>query len=70
MPRGGFRENAPLFKSTWNLGKTKTIRVPIAISDLLVDIARTIDEGGAPDEVKGRVSQVLSRLEPAVGKDS
>lgn len=29
----------------WNLGRTKTIRVPIAIADLLLEIARKIDRG-------------------------
>ncbi|MBE9129455.1 MULTISPECIES: hypothetical protein [unclassified Coleofasciculus] len=29
----------------WNLGRTKTIRVPIAIADRLIEIARKIDRG-------------------------
>ena len=29
----------------WNLGRTRTIRVPIAIADQLLEIARRIDEG-------------------------
>ena len=37
----GSRGPAP----NWNLGRTKTIRVPIAIADLLLKIARKIDRG-------------------------
>lgn len=29
----------------WNLGRTKTIRVPIAIADQLIQIARQLDRG-------------------------
>ena len=29
----------------WNLGRTRTIRVPIAIADQLLEIARRIDSG-------------------------
>lgn len=45
MPRGGRREKAGGI-STWNSGKTKTIRVPIALADQLMEMARSIDEGG------------------------
>lgn len=44
MPRGGARENSGR-KPKWNLGETKAIRVPLAIADLLLEIARRIDEG-------------------------
>jgi hypothetical protein len=37
----GSRGPAP----NWNLGRTKTIRVPIAIADELMDLARKIDSG-------------------------
>ncbi len=43
MARGGFRKNAPLFKPTWNLGETKTIRVPVALAQVLLALAREID---------------------------
>lgn len=29
----------------WHLGKTKAVRVPLAISDEILEIARLIDEG-------------------------
>ena len=43
MARGGFRKNAPLFKPTWHLGETKTIRVPVALAQVLLALAREID---------------------------
>lgn len=43
MARGGYRKNAPLFKPTWNLGETKTIRVPVALAQVLLALAREID---------------------------
>lgn len=33
--------------STWNLGKTKTIRVPEAIADEVMAYARAVDSGNA-----------------------
>jgi len=42
MARGGYRENAG-GKPTWNLGKTTTIRVPIALAEQLRQIARKLD---------------------------
>lgn len=44
MPRGGRRDGAG-GASTWNHGKTKTIRVPIDLADRLLEIARAMDDG-------------------------
>jgi hypothetical protein len=44
MPRGGARENSGR-KPNWNLGDTKAIRIPVAIADTLLSIARRLDEG-------------------------
>lgn len=44
MPRGGRRDGAG-GASTWNHGKTKTIRVPIALADQLLEVARDMDKG-------------------------
>jgi hypothetical protein len=44
MARGGVRKGAGGV-STWNSGKTKTIRVPEALSDELLRIARAMDSG-------------------------
>ena len=43
MPAGGYRANAPLFKSSWRHQGTTTIRVPVVFADLLLAIARRID---------------------------
>ena len=50
MPRGGARENSGR-KPKWNLGETKAIRVPLAIANLLLEIARCIDEGETLDSI-------------------
>lgn len=50
MPRGGARENSGR-KPKWNLGETKAIRVPVAIADTLLEIARRIDEGENPESI-------------------
>jgi hypothetical protein len=44
MPRGGARENSGR-KPKWNLGDTKAIRVPVAIADTILEIARRLDDG-------------------------
>lgn len=44
MARGGYREGAGC-KSKWRNGKTKTIRVPIALSKRLLEIAEGMDRG-------------------------
>ena len=45
MGRGGFRPNAK-GKPSWKHGKTKTIRVPVALVDEILAAARVIDSGG------------------------
>ncbi|GAB4206626.1 MAG: hypothetical protein Fur006_63860 [Coleofasciculaceae cyanobacterium] len=50
MPRGGARENSGR-KPKWNLGETKAIRVPLAIADLLLEIAKRIDEGESVESI-------------------
>jgi hypothetical protein len=50
MPRGGARENSGR-KPKWNLGETKAIRVPVAIADTLLEIARRMDEGENPESI-------------------
>ena len=43
MPRGGRRSTT--WNPTWKHGQTKTIRVPIALAESLVNLARILDEG-------------------------
>lgn len=47
MPRGGKREGAGGV-STWKHGKTKTIRVPVALAERILAIARQIDDSIVP----------------------
>jgi len=42
MPRGGTRLNAGA-KFKWKRGKTKVIRVPILLSDKILDYAKSLD---------------------------
>ena len=44
MARGGYRETAGGV-SSWKHGKTKTIRVPIALADDVLKLARALDHG-------------------------
>jgi hypothetical protein len=48
MPRGGKREGAG-GKPTWKNGKTKTIRVPIALADEILRFAKELDVNGFID---------------------
>lgn len=43
MPRGGLRSTS--WKPTWKHGATRTIRVPIALADRVLEIAKALDEG-------------------------
>jgi len=50
MPKGGIRPRADgslahLIQPKWKLGQTKTIRVPVALADQLLEIAHRLDEG-------------------------
>ncbi|NET61411.1 MAG: hypothetical protein F6K47_36385 [Symploca sp. SIO2E6] len=53
----GSRGPAP----SWNLGRTKTIRVPIAIADLLLKVARKIDRGEAIEPQMLRIMENPSK---------
>lgn len=50
MPRGGKREGAGN-RYKWNHGKTKVIRVPEAIADRVLEVAKIIDDGLSLDSV-------------------
>ena len=51
-------ENLKSYKPKWKLGKTKTIRVPIAIADKVLAYAHQLDEGHSL--VSSESSEVLS----------
>lgn len=50
MARGGARLGAGS-KPTWKNGKTKTIRIPVAIADAVLALARELDEHGTIESV-------------------
>lgn len=50
MTRGGKREGSG-GKPTWNYGKTKPVRVPVALADKILEIARVLDEEGLDEPV-------------------
>lgn len=55
MPKGGIRPRssdgslAHLLQPKWNLGRTRTIRVPVVLAEQLLDIAHHLDAGGSID---------------------
>ena len=48
MARGGRREGAG-GRPAWKYGKTKPVRVPIALADKILEIAKILDEGKFED---------------------
>ena len=50
MPRGGRRPGAG-GKHKWIHGETKVIRVPVALADQVLAIARILDEGRSLEDV-------------------
>lgn len=50
VPKRSSKKNH-LMKSSWNLGKTETMRVPSLLKPHLMEIARHIDNGGTIDLV-------------------
>lgn len=54
MARGGRREGSG-GKPSWNNGRTKPVRVPIALADRILEIARVLDDEGDP----GSLSKVI-----------
>jgi hypothetical protein len=52
MPRGGARVGAG-GRHKWIHGETKVIRVPVALSEHILAIAKKLDEGVSLDDVTG-----------------
>ena len=48
--RGGKREGSG-GKPTWRYGKTKPVRVPVALAEKILEIARVLDEEGLESPV-------------------
>lgn len=57
-------ENLKSYKPKWQSGKTRTIRVPIAIADRVLEVAHQIDEGSFSDTSesidKERAKEILT----------
>lgn len=49
MARGGRREGSG-GKPTWKHGKTKPVRVPVALAEQVLEIARILDDEGDPGD--------------------
>lgn len=71
MGRGGRRSTT--FNPTWKHGKTRTIRVPVALADQLLDIARELDEGRELAVIhakeKGIEEAILTTLERFIASE-
>ncbi len=67
MPRGGARENSGR-KPKWNLGETKAIRVPVALADALLEIAKRVDEGENLESIIIPQSKATKSKRLSVGK--
>jgi hypothetical protein len=67
MPRGGARPNSGP-QPSWKSGRTQTIRVPVALADTLLKIARRLDENLSLDieeiveEENSKKSELLKSL--------
>lgn len=68
MPRGGYRLGAG-GKPQWIHGKTKVIRVPEALADQILVIARMLDEGKLLDNVTGSKTVDLSGISIKIFKN-
>jgi len=60
------------FKSAWKHGKTKTIRVPIALADQILEYGYQLDSGkvppannaiASPDNLSDRIAEILAKVE-------
>lgn len=56
--RGGYRPGAGR-KGAWRHGETRTIRVPVALADRLLEIGRELDSGNdcAPESLTGLLDE-------------
>jgi hypothetical protein len=68
MARGGRREGAG-GKYKWIHGETKVIRVPVALADQILAIARILDEGRSLEDVTPSKTIDLSKVTVKYLKD-
>jgi hypothetical protein len=62
LPRTKDGSMEHLYRGSWRSGKTRTVRVPVALTDDLLAVARVLDEV-SPDQ-RSLIVQMLSRLKP------
>lgn len=53
---------------SWNLGRTRSIRVPIALADTLLNIARLLDSGQSIDIKVGLTQEDKQEVLKSVGE--
>lgn len=58
MPRGGKREGAG-GRPSWRNGRTKPVRVPVALAEKILEIARILDEEGLAEPEAETESRVI-----------
>jgi hypothetical protein len=58
------------YKPTWKHGKTKTIRVPIALADQILEYGYELDGGKVPPassiaspDISDRIAEILAKVE-------
>lgn len=68
MARGGKREGSG-GRPSWKNGKTKPVRVPIALADKILEIARILDEEGLNEPVTRSKTLDLSGIAIYSSKD-
>ena len=53
------------YKSTWNSGATKTIRVPVALADSVLAYARALDGGELPqpENNSDAIAAIIAKVE-------
>ena len=59
MPRGGHRENSGR-KLKWNLGKTTAVRIPEAIADTILEVAKCLDRGERIESIVHPESEAIT----------
>jgi hypothetical protein len=69
-PRGNANTLRP-YKPKWRSGATQTIRVPIALADRLLDIAKRLDNGELTHESQPNLSSEIERVlsDPAITRN-
>lgn len=69
MGRGGYRQGSGA-KPKWKSGETTTIRVPVALADRIIGIARKLDDGKSIDcDTKPKLDLTQLKVYKLHGRD-